>query len=129
VLARKKRKRRAAVPSECTGPGIAKIAPELRDEVLEDAKQTHLRSGISQARYTVPTAATIDKAAKRVLAAHTPIDQQRFVYLHTAVRNRWTGVEPSGESAMSCAPLWTTRIIKQSKGRLRVMLGNSLSAI
>jgi hypothetical protein len=52
---------------------MAKIAPELRDEVLEDAKQTRLRSGVSQARDTgIPTASAIDKAHRRVLAAHAP---------------------------------------------------------
>jgi hypothetical protein len=50
---------------------IARIAPELRAEVLKNAKQTRLRSGVSQARDTgVPTPSAIDKAHQRVLAAH-----------------------------------------------------------
>jgi hypothetical protein len=50
---------------------MAKIAPELRDEVLENAKQTRLLSGVSQARDTgVPTPSAIDKAHRRVQAAH-----------------------------------------------------------
>jgi hypothetical protein len=49
---------------------MAKIAPELRAEVLEDAKQTWLKSGVSQAKGTgIPTASGLDKSHKRVLAA------------------------------------------------------------
>jgi hypothetical protein len=50
---------------------MAKIAPELRDEVLENAKQTRFRSGVSQAKDTgIPTPGAIDKAHRRVLVAH-----------------------------------------------------------
>jgi hypothetical protein len=58
---------------------MAKVPPELRDEVLEHAKQTRFQSGVSLARDTgVPTPSAIDKAHRAVQAAHakaSPLEQ------------------------------------------------------
>jgi hypothetical protein len=62
---------RRKTASKTREEAMAKIAPELRDEVLENAKQTRFQSGVSQARDTgIPTPSAIDKAHGRVLAAH-----------------------------------------------------------
>jgi hypothetical protein len=62
---------RRKTASKTREEAMAKIAPELRDEVLEHAKQTWLRSGVSQAKGTgIPTPSALDKAHREVQAAH-----------------------------------------------------------